>query len=201
MTREDYDRVVGVHLTGHFATMRWAAEYWRNQHAAGRKTPRSIVNTASGAMLGLGGLSDYSAVKAGIAAGTLAVASELEQYDVRVNCIAPIARSRLARPQTVDRLAAPEDPDAFDMFHPGNVSPLVAYLATEQCPFTGAVFHTTANEIGLYRGWSLEPSDYLQTEGRWTVEGLTREAPALLEGRGPLASQFTSIGDTFPGTH
>ena len=198
MKEDEFERVMGVHLRGHFATMRAAAQYWRDRHEAGQPVSGSIVNTASGAILGTPGLNDYGAAKAGIATATLALAVELEQYGVRVNCIAPIARSRLARAQTAPLLAPPDDPAVFDRWHPGNVSPLVAYLATETCPFTGGVFHTVANEIGLYGGWSLEEEAILRSDRRWTVAALQEAAPRLLEGRRPVASQMLTIEETFP---
>ena len=35
-------------------------------------------------------------------------------------------------------MAAPDEGE-FDMFSPSNISPLVAYLATEKCPISGKV--------------------------------------------------------------
>ena len=66
-------------------------------------------------------------------------------------------------------VAAPEDPGQFDLWDPANISPLVAYLATEDCPFNGGVFHVGANEVGLYGGWSLQEANIVVTDGRWTV--------------------------------
>lgn len=200
LTREEFERVIGVHLTGHFATMHRAARYWRGRLDAGKPVAASIVNTASGTMLGGPRLADYAAAKAGIAAATVSLATELADQGVRVNCIVPISRSRLARPTTAPLLAAPDDPSVFDMFHPGNVSPLVAYLATESCPFTGGVFHVTAHEVGLLRGWSMQEDDVLRANGRWTMEELQEQAPRLLEGRRPSASQMLTIEETFPRT-
>ena len=53
------------------------------------------INTASGAMLGNPGQTNYTAAKAGIAAATLVMAQELSRYGVRANCLAPVARTRL----------------------------------------------------------------------------------------------------------
>ena len=73
------------------------------------------------------------------------------------------------------------------------------YLATEECPFNGGVFHVGANEVGLYGGWSLQEGNIVVTDGRWTVADLATKAPRLLEGRGSCASMVTAIGDTFKG--
>ena len=105
----------------------------------------------------------------------------------------------LQTPGLGERIGALED-GSFDLYDPANVSPLVAYLATEDCPFTGGVFHIGGNEVGLYGGWSLTEEKILATDGRWTVEDLTRLAPLLLEDRNAkLASVVTHINDTFKG--
>ncbi|MEZ5298183.1 MAG: hypothetical protein R2697_18515, partial [Ilumatobacteraceae bacterium] len=83
-----------------------------------------------------------------------------------------------------------------DLFHPGNVSPLVAYLATADCPFTGAVFHVGGNEVGLYSGWSLSDERILTSSGRFSLAELVDRAPSLLDDRSGPASMATSVGDT-----
>jgi NAD(P)-dependent dehydrogenase (short-subunit alcohol dehydrogenase family) len=199
MTEAEWDAVIAVHMKGHFVPTRWAAAYWREQTKAGNEAQRAIVNTASGAMLGNMGQFNYSGAKAAIAAMTLVAAGELGRYGVKVNCLAPIARTRLTlqTPGLEDVVKAPDDPSEFDKWDPANISPLVAYLSTADCPFTGGVFHVGGNEVGLYGGWSLDNDDIIATDGRWTVADLEAKAGRLAEGRSDLASVTTSIGDTF----
>ncbi|MGF1596782.1 MAG: SDR family oxidoreductase [Acidimicrobiales bacterium] len=199
MTEAEWDAVIDVHMKGHFVPTRWAAAYWREQTKAGNEGDRAIVNTASGAMLGNLGQFNYAGAKAAIAAMTLVAAGELGRYGVRVNCLAPIARTRLtlATPGLEDVVKAPDDPSQFDKWDPANISPLVAYLSSEGCPFTGGVFHVGGNEVGLYGGWSLADEDIIATDGRWTVADLQAKAPRLAEGRSKLASVTTAISDTF----
>lgn len=195
MSEEEWDSVIAVHLKGHFAPARWAARYWRERFkATDQPVDASIVNTASAAMLGNAGQTNYSAAKAGIAAMTLTMAAELERYGVRVNAIAPIARTRmtLQTPGIGEVIGAPADPAAFDVWDPANVSPLVAYLATSGCPVSGGVFHVGGNEVGLFRGWDVTESDFIATEGRWSVGDLASAVPSLLEGRSALASTGAS---------
>ncbi len=200
MTEAEWDGVIDVHMKGHFVPTRWAAAYWREQTKAGNEGVRAIVNTASGAMLGNMGQFNYAGAKAAIAAMTLVAAGELGRYGVKVNCLAPIARTRmtLATPGLEDVVKAPED-GSFDKWDPANISPLVAYLSTADCPFTGGVFHVGGNEVGLYGGFSLAEEDIIATDGRWTVEDLAAKAAKLTARRGDLASVVTSIGDTFKG--
>ena len=201
MTEAELDAVVAVHIKGHFGPSKWAAEHWRDKAQRGETVAGSIVNTASGAMLGTPGLGNYTAAKAGIAAATITWAMELGRYGVRVNALAPIARTRLAQhsDDIIEMVEAPEGDTDFDMHHPGNISPLVAYLATQSCPFTGGVFHVGGNEVGLYRGWSLPDDDVLLAARRWTVEALADQAPKLLVGRRDLASAATLLEETYLG--
>ena len=137
---EDWDSVIHVHLKGHFVPTRHAAAYWREKVKDGREVHAAIVNTSStSGLLGNPGQTNYGAAKAGIAAFTVIAAQELARYGVRVNAIAPAARTRMTEqtPGLGDIVKAPEDPAKFDVWDPANISPLVAYLSTETCPLTG----------------------------------------------------------------
>ena len=127
LEEDEWDAVIDVHLKGHAAPTHFAAVHWRERSKSGDPVNGSVINTASGAMLGNPGQTNYSAAKAGIAAMTLVEAMELGRYGVRANCLAPLARTRLTlqTPGVGDAVAPPED-GTFDLFHPGNVSPLVA---------------------------------------------------------------------------
>ena len=99
------------------------------------------------------------------------LAAELGRYGVRVNCIAPGARTRmtLQTPGLEEMLAEPEDPDAFDPMDPGNISPLVAYLASVECTATGEVFSVRGGSIGRLEGWR-GAEQLLDLDRRPTVE-------------------------------
>jgi NAD(P)-dependent dehydrogenase (short-subunit alcohol dehydrogenase family) len=166
MSEEEFDAVVAVHMKGTFCVSHWAAEYWRDQTKLGNESARTIVNTSSGAGLhGNPGQTNYAAAKAGIAAMTIVNAMELSRYGVKVNCIAPIARTRLT-------LQTPgmEDLMKKSVFDPENISPLVAYLASANCDFTGQVFSVFGGSVGIYQGWSI--AQEVVSDDRWTVESL-----------------------------
>ncbi|MBJ7328300.1 MAG: SDR family NAD(P)-dependent oxidoreductase [Solirubrobacteraceae bacterium] len=171
----EWDNVIDVHLKGHFAVLRHAAEYWKDEAKAGRPRTAAVVNTssASGVTLPNPGQVNYGAAKAGIAAMTLVAAAELERYGVRVNAIAPIARTRLtlATPGMGAVFAAgAKDATGHDLFDPSNISPLVAYLATETCPITGTVFAVQGGSIQELSGWSVERA--IETTGPWEIGDL-----------------------------
>src|SRR3954469_2961118 len=97
MTEEQWDAVVNVHLKGHFCALHHAAEHWRGRSKAGEEVDAAVVNTASGSgtFMPNAGQVNYGAAKAGIAALSLVASQELGRYGVRVNAIAPVARTRL----------------------------------------------------------------------------------------------------------
>lgn len=181
MTEDEWDSVVKVVLKGHFAPLRHAAEYWRAEHKAGRELRAAVVNTSStSGLVGNPGQANYGAAKAGIGALTVIAAAELARYGVRVNAVAPAARTRLTQsvPGLGDMVAVPEDPDRFDEWDPANVSPLVAWLAGPDCSVTGCVFYTFGGTIAPMTGWSHGPG--VHRAERWTVADIGKELPKVL---------------------
>ena len=178
MEESQWDAVIDVHLKGHFAVLRHAAEYWKAKSKAGDQPNAAVVNTASasGVTLPNAGQANYGAAKAAIAALTLVAADELERYGVRVNAIAPIARTRLtlATPGMGALMAEPEEGE-LDMFSPANISPLVAYLASEKCPATGRVYAVQGGAISALKGW--HDTDTIETDGLWTIDDIAERLP------------------------
>jgi NAD(P)-dependent dehydrogenase (short-subunit alcohol dehydrogenase family) len=177
MSEEQWDAVIRVHLKGHFCPLHHAVEHWRARSKAGDEVKGAVINTASasGTFMPNAGQVNYGAAKAGIAALSLVAAQELERYGVRVNAIAPVARTRLTVdvPMIGEMMKAPEDPDAFDAFDPRHVSPLVAYLATEDCPITGKLFSVQGGTIAECTGWQV--GEAITTDGDWTVETIASQ--------------------------
>ncbi|WP_410653693.1 SDR family oxidoreductase [Amycolatopsis sp. cmx-4-54] len=174
-----WDSVIAVHLKGHAAVLRHAAAYWKAASKAGEPVAGSVINTASasGTTLPNAGQANYGAAKAGIAALTLVAAEELERYGVRVNAIAPIARTRLtlATPGMGAIFAQEVEEGEFDAFSPANISPLVAYLATEKCPLTGKVFAVQGGAISELAGW--HDVKVIETEAAWEIDDIAARLP------------------------
>jgi NAD(P)-dependent dehydrogenase (short-subunit alcohol dehydrogenase family) len=181
MTEDEWDDVVRTHLKGHFVPTRWAAAWWREQAKAGRRVQASVVcTTSTSGLLGNPGQSNYGAAKAGIAAFTQIAAAELGRYGVRVNAVAPLARTRLTEsvPGLAEMVAPPAGAATFDAWHPGNVSPLVAWLASAGCEVTGRVFLAHGGRVQLFRPWALEGA--VEKDGRWSAAELAAALPELL---------------------
>ena len=180
MTEEEWDDVIRVHLKGHFAPSRWAAAYWREQHKAGHGKPRNLVHTTStSGLFANPGQSNYGAAKTGIATFSQIVAKELIRYDVKSNTVAPGARTRLtlATPGLEDIMRPAEG--SFDQWDPANVSPLVAYLASVRCKFTGETFFVQGGNVTLIESWSRGRS--VDRDSLWSVDELAEALAPLAD--------------------
>ncbi|RAY16893.1 short-chain dehydrogenase [Actinomadura craniellae] len=179
MSEAEWDAVIQVHLKGHFAPLRFAAAYWRDQFKAGVRVPRSVINTAStSGLFGQPGQTNYGSAKSGIATLSIIASAELGRYGIRVNAIAPAAATRLTS-SLVDQTGEERDPDAWSPLDPSNVSPFVAYLATADCPINGRAFFVMGGEVHLFHPWRIV--DSLSKDGTWTVEELQEQAAGFQE--------------------
>jgi NAD(P)-dependent dehydrogenase (short-subunit alcohol dehydrogenase family) len=174
MTEAQWDAVINVHLKGHFAPLHHATLHWAARTAGGEVVSAAVINTASasGTFMPNPGQSNYGAAKAGIAAMSLVAADELARFGVRVNCMAPIARTRLtlATPGMGAIFAAPVEEGEADLFSPAQISPLVAWLASEECKVTGKTFAISGGSVQELEGW--RATNASETDGDWTISGI-----------------------------
>jgi NAD(P)-dependent dehydrogenase (short-subunit alcohol dehydrogenase family) len=120
------DPVLDVHLKGAFNVTRPAWVKMREQ-AYGR-----VVNTSSSSgILGNFGQANYGAAKMGLVGLTRVLAAEGAKYNIRVNALAPMARTRMTE-ELLGPLAERLDPKL--------VAPVVAWLVHEDCPVSGEIY-------------------------------------------------------------
>jgi NAD(P)-dependent dehydrogenase (short-subunit alcohol dehydrogenase family) len=133
MTPDLVDPVLDVHLKGAFNVTQAAWGHMREQ-GYGR-----IVSTSSAAgIFGNFGQANYGAAKMGLVGLTRVLAVEGAKYNIKANAIAPLALTRM----TESLLGG-----LGDKLDPGLVSPLVAYLVSEECDATGRVFSVGGGRI------------------------------------------------------
>ena len=181
MDVEEWDAIIRGHLRAHFCPSRVLAGHWRDRSKAGDGVRASIVNTTSNAgLFAQPGQSNYAAAKAGVAGLTITLAEELSRYAIRVNAISPAARTRMTTevPGMAEMVAAPASADEFDVYHPGNVAPVVAWLSTEHCPMTGGVLYAQGGEVRVLQGWHYTAT--LDKGRRWSVDELDGELGAVV---------------------
>ena len=173
MEEQQFDSVVGVHLKGHFAPAHFAAVHWRNvakEMGEGAVLParRIIMTTSESGLFGGPAQSNYGSAKGGILTMTLVLARELSRYNVTVNCIAPRARTPMT--QVNPKFAQPSE--GFDKYDPANISPMVAFLASDAASEINAqTFIVLGDQVHRMR--PAEIANSISGGGqKWTVEGL-----------------------------
>jgi NAD(P)-dependent dehydrogenase (short-subunit alcohol dehydrogenase family) len=136
MTPEFLDPVLDVHLRGAFFVTKPAWLKMREQ-GYGR-----IVNTSSNSgILGNFGQSNYGAAKMGLVGFTRVLAAEGAKYNIKVNALAPVARTRMT-----EELLGP----LADKLDPKLVSPIVAWLVHEDCPVSGEIYSAAGGRIARF---------------------------------------------------
>ncbi len=190
-SEEEWDIVIAVHLKGHFACLKPAAQVFRQQRS-GR-----IVNTSSESALGNMGQGNYAAAKEGIVGLTRVAARDLGRYGVTCNAIRPRAGTRLTlNPELlaqIERKRETEKPGdakgaaqaagdpSFVMqeaaFAPENVAPFVTWLCTDEAAnINGRTFLVGGGEITLYT--EPVPEGTLFSSGlQWSVDEISTTAP------------------------
>jgi NAD(P)-dependent dehydrogenase (short-subunit alcohol dehydrogenase family) len=125
--------VFDVHLKGAFHVTQPAWVRMREQ-GYGR-----IISTSSAAgIFGNFGQTNYGAAKMGLVGFTRVLAVEGAKYNIKANAIAPLALTRMT--ETIMGALG-------DKLDPGLVSPLVAYLAHEDCPVSGQTFSVGGGRV------------------------------------------------------
>jgi NAD(P)-dependent dehydrogenase (short-subunit alcohol dehydrogenase family) len=195
MSEAEWDAVIDVHLKGHFAVARHAAAWWRARFKeTGEPAGGAIVNTSSeSGLYGNAGQANYAAAKAGIAALTIVLARELERLGVRVNAIAPVARTRLT--EAVAGGAMAPDASGFDRFDPANVAAVACWLASDLAAgISGQVVKVQGGVVQLLEGW--HPITEVRADKPWTLEAVAARRAGIL---GPSDGSVPPFLPTAPG--
>ena len=133
MTPDLVDPVLAVHLKGAFNVTQAAWPHMREQ-GYGR-----VISTSSAAgIFGNFGQANYGAAKMGLIGFTRVLAVEGAKYNIKANAIAPLALTRM----TESLLGA-----LGDKLDPALISPMVTYLASEECEATGRVFSVGGGRV------------------------------------------------------
>lgn len=181
MTPDDWTSVINVHLNGSFYTSRAAAEHFRKQESG------ALVHiTSTSGLIGNFGQANYSAAKLGITALSKSIALDMKRYNVRSNCIAPFAWSRMTSsipattPEQMARVAR------IQQMTPDKNAPMAVFLCSDLAhDVTGQVFGTRHNELVLFS--SPRPVRSIHRSEGWTPETIAEHAyPALKSAFMPL---------------
>ena len=117
-------------------------------------------------------------------------AAELQRYGVRVNALAPAARTSMTEGVFADMMKKPED-GGFDYFDPANVAPLVVWLGSAlSADVTGQVFEVAGGMIAVAEGWRTGPS--VDRGARWAAAEVGPAVAQLLAAARPAQRVYGS---------
>lgn len=174
MTIEEFETVVSVNLMGSFYMSHYAAPLFRAQSSG------ALVHfTSSSGLIGSLAQANYSAAKLGLVGLSKSIAVDMERYNVRSNCIAPFAWSRMTgslpseTPEQKARVAK------VQQMSPDLIAPFVAYLMCDASrDVTGQVFSIRKNEIFLMS--QSRPIRSVHRSEGWSIDSVANHGiPAL----------------------
>lgn len=181
MSFENFDAVIKVHLYGTFNVSRAATDVMREQGSG------SLIHmTSTSALIGNLAQANYSAAKLGVAALSKSMALDLQRWNIRSNCIAPFAWSRMTSAIKVD---SPEQEDRVNKLKemaPEKIAPMALFLASDAgADTTGQIFACRNNEIFLMS--QNRPLRSVQRGEGWDFDSVQNHAiPALSASYVPL---------------
>ena len=165
MSFENWDAVLKVHLYGGYNVIRAAWPHFREQSYG-----RIVVATSTSGLFGNFGQANYGAAKLGLVGLINTLAQEGAKYNIKTNAVAPIAATRM----TEDILP----PEVLKNLTPDFVSPVVAYLCSEEVPDTDSIFIVGGGKV--------------QRTALFQNEGVTFKTPPSVD---DLAAQWAMIDD------
>ncbi|SPA22599.1 Short chain dehydrogenase family protein 56 [Cupriavidus taiwanensis] len=174
LTPEDFDAVVKVHLYGTFNVSHAAAQHFKDQSGG------SLIHmTSNSAVIGNRGQANYCAAKLGIVGLSKAIALDMQRFNVRSNCIAPLAWSRMTETIPARTAEQARHIEKIRRMGPETIAPLIAYLASdESASVSGQVFAIRLNEIFLMT--QSRPAKSVHRSEGWTPQAIASHGmPAL----------------------
>ena len=171
---DDMDAVIAVHLEGAFHVTQPAFRLMREQGYG-----RIVVTASASGLLGNFGQSNYGAAKMGLVGLMHVLAIEGASKGIKANAIAPIAGTRMTQ-----ELLGP----MADKFDPSFVSPVVAYLSSEECAVSGEVYSVAGGSVsrmfvGVTPGWFKHPDK----DGTLTIEDVQEHLDEIRSEEGYVA--------------
>ena len=181
MSLDEWDAVIKVHLYGAFYLSRAAATHFKEQ-ASGN----FVHMTSTSGLIGNLGQANYSAAKLGVMALSKSIALDMQKFNVRSNCIAPFAWSRMIGSIPTETDAEKARVERIKQMTPAKIAPLAVALASDAAKDTnGQVFAVRNNEIFLMSQPRPERSVH-RSEG-WSAQNIAEHGmPALRASFVPL---------------
>lgn len=181
MSWSDWSDVIAVHLNGSFNMSRAVAPLFREQNSGA-----FVHMTSTSGLVGNFGQANYMAAKLGIMGLSRGIALDMARFNVRSNCIAPFAFTRM-----IESIPAQSEQDkrrieVFQRMTPEKIAPLAVFLCSDAASgITGQILSVRNNEIYLFN--QPRPVKTIHRADGWTPEQIAAELnPAF-------ASLFTPL--------
>lgn len=174
MERDDFESVIQIHLLGYFYVSRAAATVFRDRNSG------SFVHmTSTSGLVGNFGQANYAAAKLGVVGLSKSIAMDMQRFNVRSNCIAPFAWTRLVGTIPDSTPEEKKRVDGLKKLKAELIAPFAVALLTDGAKgVTGQVFGTRANEIYLFS--QSRPIRTAHTSDGWTPASINeRVFPAF----------------------
>jgi NAD(P)-dependent dehydrogenase (short-subunit alcohol dehydrogenase family) len=169
MSWSDWSDVIAVHLNGSFNMSRAVAPLFRE-----RNSGAYVHMTSTSGLVGNFGQANYMAAKLGIMGLSRGIALDMARFNVRSNCIAPFAFTRM-----IESIPAQTEQDkrrlaAFQRMTPEKIAPLAVYLCSDAAAgISGQIFSVRNNEIYLFN--QPRPIKTMHCADGWTPDQIARD--------------------------
>ena len=146
MSHLDWLDVIQVNLNGAFNMARAAASQFREQNGGAM-----VHMTSTSGLIGNFGQANYMASKLGLHGLSRGIALDMQRYNVRSNCIAPFAWSRMTSSIPAETEAEKARVARIQQMTPDKTAPLAVFLASDKAQgISGQILCVRNNEILLF---------------------------------------------------
>jgi len=188
MSWSDWKDVIDVHLNGSFNMSRAVAGPFREQNAGAM-----VHMTSTSGLIGNYGQANYMAAKMGIVGLSRSIALDMARFNVRSNCIAPFAWSRMIGSIPTETEEEKKRVEKLQQMTPEKIAPLVVYLASDRAAgVSGQIFSVRNNEIFLFN--QTRPIRAMHRADGWTPEKIDAQLKGAF---GPSFTPLDRSGDVF----
>jgi NAD(P)-dependent dehydrogenase (short-subunit alcohol dehydrogenase family) len=189
MSQTDWDDLIRINLSGYFYVSKAAARHFREQ-----KSGAYVHFTSTSGLIGNIGQANYAAAKMGVVGLSNSIALDMQNSNVRSNCIAPFAWSRMTAGIPADTEAERVRLERFKAMSADKIAPLAVFLCSDaSSEVTGQIFSVRKNEIFLFS--VPRPVRSLHRSDGWTPESIASD---LLPAFRPSFHKLARSAEIFP---